>query len=64
MTAIQRAIKDSIDSIAYDISTTSDAEENKIRAETIRTLVEAYSITTDFPKPRISIGRKAGFINE
>lgn len=63
MTAIQKAIKDSIDSIADDISADRDHEANKARSEAIRTLVEAYAITTEFPQPRI-FSRKAGFNNE
>lgn len=63
MTAIPRAIKESIESIAEDISIDRDYEANKTRAEAIRTLVEAYAITTEFPQPRI-FSRKAGFNNE
>ena len=40
---IQEAIMFAIDSVSYDIRTSSDEEANKTRAEAIKTLAEAYA---------------------
>ncbi len=48
MTDIQRAIRDGIRGVSYDMQQTSDSEEHQRMATAIKTLVEAYSITTRF----------------
>lgn len=46
MTDIQKAIRNGITGICYDIQNTCDSEEHQQMAMAVKTLVEAYSITT------------------
>ena len=48
MTDIQKAIRDGIKGICYDIQNNCDSEECQRMAEAVKTLVEAYNITTRF----------------
>lgn len=48
MTDIQKAIRDGICGICYDMQNTADSEEHLRMAAAVKTMVEAYSITTRF----------------
>lgn len=66
MTDIQKAIRDGIRGVSYDMQHTSDPEKHLRMAEAIKTMVEAYEITVKFDLNRVILPKFAtgGIVTE
>ena len=62
MTDIQKAIRDGIKGICYDMQNTCDSEEHLRMATAVKTMVEAYGITTRWDGMKLSNFATGGLI--